>query len=453
MASNKINMALGKIRHPVRAAALLYTPPNFILRGPIYMVFVIMIAGLTYSILASSDTVVTAPLTLQRQSISIQAVNGGLVESVSVKENDSVSSGDELASIQEKIHAISTPEQEALQREIRDIQDKRDTQVADFKHKISQLKSQREDLVSKRSTGLNTLQARVSQVELQLRTAKNNRAGLDDRLRAARADADSKKRLAANRDIPAAEAQRAEQVVNELERAIANAEGQIQSVGHSLEIAKGELAQATDEHALDRFDSDIAETERDLNDYVKKTDDRVADLAQRMENAQVLVPGVRYDDGRARYSAPVSGVVSTVPVQRGQIINPGAAIATIIRDTAPLEARVLVQNKDIGHLKLGQGVRIKYYAYPYQRYGIQSGNITSISARPSTVAKEESLYVVTVSLESETISEIGVERNAATLKTLEIGLLGSAEIATGKKRFIEMIFSPASRFFRGGEDE
>lgn len=417
------------------------------------MVFIIMISGLIYSIFASSDTVVTAPLTLQRQSISIQAVNGGLVESVSVKENDGVSSGNVLATIQEQIRAVSTPEQEALRREKQDAEDKRNSQLADLDRRVQQLNSQRADLVTKRTTGLEALRARVRQTEIQSQTARNNRAGLDDRLSAARADLESKRRLAANRDIPAAEAQRADQVVKELERTIINTDGQIKSVAESLEVAKREVDQAGSDESPARLDRDIAGAVQDREEFDARSRDRLTEIEDRIQKAQVLVPGVRHDNGFARYLAPVSGVVSSVPVQRGQIINPGAQIATIIRDTAPLEARVLVQNKDIGHLKFGQNVRIKYYAYPYQQYGIQNGRITGISARPSTVAREESLYVVTVALESETISEIGVEKSSATLKTLEVGLLGNAEIATGKKRFIEMIFSPASRFFRGGEDE
>jgi len=453
MDSNKMGMALGKIRHPVRAASLLYTPPNFLLRGPIYMVFVIMISGLVYSILASSDTVVTAPLTLQRQSIAIQALNGGLVESVSAKENDSVASGNVLATIQEQIRAVSTPEQEALRREKQDTEDKRNSQLADLDRRVQQLNSQRADLLTKRTTGLEALRARVRQTEIQLQTARNNRAGLDDRLASARADMESKRRLAANRDIPAIEAQRAEQVVGELSRSIANADGQIRSVVESLEVAKREVEQAGSDESLARLDRDIAGAIQDKNEFDARSEERLDEIDKRIEKARVIVPSVQYDGGFARYLAPVAGVVSSVPIQRGQMINPGAQIATIIRDTAPLEARVLVQNKDIGHLKFGQSVRIKYYAYPYQQYGIQTGRITGISARPSTVAKEESLYVVTVALESETVSEIGAKKSVSSVKTLEIGLLGSAEIATGKKRFIEMIFSPASRFFKGGEDE
>ena len=88
-----------------------------------------------------------------------------------------------------------------------------------------------------------------------------------------------------------------------------------------------------------------------------------------------------------------------------------------------------------------------YFAYPFQEYGIQSGAIAEIGTRPSTAPGEESLYVVRVALGSETIrSRSGVE------KTLEIGLQGLAEIKTGEKRFIELLFAPAAKFFKPLDD-
>src|SRR3954451_1824085 len=104
------------------AATLLYSAPGFVLHGPVYLMFVSMFAMLVYSFFASKDIIVMAPLTLQRQAVTIQAVSGGLVESVEVGENSVVSAGDPLATIQEKIRAASTPEQEAFQRQIDDLQ-------------------------------------------------------------------------------------------------------------------------------------------------------------------------------------------------------------------------------------------------------------------------------------------------------------------------------------------
>jgi hypothetical protein len=55
--------------------------------------------------------------------------------------------------------------------------------------------------------------------------------------------------------------------------------------------------------------------------------------------------------------------------------------------------------------------------------------------------------MVRVALHSETIAK----RNERP-KQLEIGLEGVAEVKTGQKRFIELLFSPISRFFTNPEE-
>ena len=106
----------GKQRHSIPAGTQLSSTHGFVLHGPVYLMFISAFAMLIYSFFASKDIIVMAPLTLQRQAVTIQAVSGGLVESVEVAENSIVSAGDPLATIQEKIRAASTPEQEAFQR-------------------------------------------------------------------------------------------------------------------------------------------------------------------------------------------------------------------------------------------------------------------------------------------------------------------------------------------------
>jgi len=84
-------------RHPLKAASLLYSSPSAIFRGPVYFLFFTLIGMLIYSGYATKDTVVEAPLKLQRQAMVVQAIGGGLIETVDVGENSPVFVGDALA--------------------------------------------------------------------------------------------------------------------------------------------------------------------------------------------------------------------------------------------------------------------------------------------------------------------------------------------------------------------
>jgi hemolysin D len=103
----------------------------------------------------------------------------------------------------------------------------------------------------------------------------------------------------------------------------------------------------------------------------------------------------------------------------------------------------MIQNRDIGKIKRGQKVQIKYFAYPAQDYGSQTGVITEISAKPIVAEPgKPSLYLVNVALDRETVTG----PNGVT-RSLEIGIEGFAQIKTGEKRFLEILFAPSSRFF------
>jgi hypothetical protein len=124
------------------------------------------------------------------------------------------------------------------------------------------------------------------------------------------------------------------------------------------------------------------------------------------------------------------------------MIRGGSPLGTMVRYTAVLEGHAYVSNQDIGQLKRGQEVKIKYFAYPYQEFGIARGLTSFIAKTPSGLPGKESKYLVKISLEKDSVSKAG-----SVIKSLEIGLEGFAEFKTGEKRFIEILFSPISRFF------
>ncbi len=88
-------------RHPIKAARLLFSAPNFILRGPIYLTFIVMFGMLVYSFIAKKDIIVTAPLKLEKKYETVESIGAGQVIEVRVKENASVKANDLLVRVQE----------------------------------------------------------------------------------------------------------------------------------------------------------------------------------------------------------------------------------------------------------------------------------------------------------------------------------------------------------------
>lgn len=110
---------------------------------------------------------------------------------------------------------------------------------------------------------------------------------------------------------------------------------------------------------------------------------------------------------------------------------------------ARLQARLLVPSRAIGSVHVGDAVRLRYQAFPYQRYGSFAGAITEISKtllapadRDGPVTASEPVYRVTVALERQTLVAGG------TTWPLQAGMQLDADVPLARRRLIEWMFEP-----------
>jgi hemolysin D len=378
------------VKHPLKVANLMYQPPSHVLRGPIYMVVIILFAVLIYSFWAKKDILVMAPLVLDRQTTLVEAVGGGLVYELPVKENQIVKSGDELAVIQEQTSVAMTPVQESLESRKADLEKERRKFEEEINHQIAQAQLDLEDLTTSKGSKKVALTGRIKQIEEQLDTSFRAKRRRQEQLKLAQKQLDRKKKLFTSHDITISEYEQAQEKVSELQKLVDDTQAEIAKIKVSLQTAKTELAEMSDLHRKEKLEKDIAQLQYRRDTELQHLDESIAAVEQRIAQAEYLIEGVTYKDNSAEYASLFDGLVTDVHVKRGEVITPGTPLVTIVKESAALEARVLVDNKDIGHLKRGQDVKIKYFAYPYQEYGIHEGRISSIAKKPSTDANEKS---------------------------------------------------------------
>ncbi len=77
--------------------------------------------------------------------------------------------------------------------------------------------------------------------------------------------------------------------------------------------------------------------------------------------------------------ASVAGTVSRIALQPGQRAMSQEALVTLLPEGSPLVAQLLVPVRASGFLSPGQKLLIRYDAFPYQKYGLQEGVLTSVS--------------------------------------------------------------------------
>ena len=140
--------------------------------------------------------------------------------------------------------------------------------------------------------------------------------------------------------------------------------------------------------------------------------------------------------------APESGIVTQVMVNAiGQVIDKGQALIALAPASEPMVAEVMVLNKDVGLLKVGQLVKLKYDAYAFQDFGIKRGWLTSIS--PDAVIDERigPMFKCVVELEENTMRVKGYD------KPLMFGMKGTAEIMTDRQSVLLMLLSPLRQLY------
>jgi HlyD family secretion protein len=135
----------------------------------------------------------------------------------------------------------------------------------------------------------------------------------------------------------------------------------------------------------------------------------------------------------------------------GTVVQPGTVLLTLVPENETLRAEVWLSNEDIGFVKQGQKVRLKFAAFPFQKYGMLEGEVEHIgadsvdpaangaapAAKPG--ANAGSTYKALVALKATRL-EAGGERFP-----LSAGMQANAEILLGTRTVLEYLLSPVQQ--------
>lgn len=139
--------------------------------------------------------------------------------------------------------------------------------------------------------------------------------------------------------------------------------------------------------------------------------------------------------------APVSGVVQQLAVHTlGGVVQPAQQLMVVVPEHTPLEAEVMVLNKDVGFVHEGEPVEIKVDAFPYTRYGTLHGTVIHVSR---DAVKDEKLGLIFPAQVQMTQAWIAVDNKAVPLQA---GMSVTADIRTGDRRVIDYLLSPLQQY-------
>lgn len=144
-------------------------------------------------------------------------------------------------------------------------------------------------------------------------------------------------------------------------------------------------------------------------------------------------------------TAPRDGVVTAIAAERGQHVG-SLPLATLLPSGSPMEAHLFAPSRAIGFVERGQKVRVRFAAYPFQKFGQYGGEVVQVSRvalSPAELppqfaapAPPESLYRVTVRLAAPHVLAYG------HAQPLTAGMQLEADLMQDRRRLIEWVFEP-----------
>jgi membrane fusion protein len=170
---------------------------------------------------------------------------------------------------------------------------------------------------------------------------------------------------------------------------------------------------------------------------------QIAGFAQR-EAALAQESAEQQAKGKVAIVAPVDGVVTGILAQPGTTIG-SQVIATLIPKNSVLQANLYLPSRTVGFVKAGQQVKLRYQAFPYQKFGIYDGVVRQVSLAqippeqlPEALPLDtrEGLYRVIVALNSQQVTTYGRPQS------LKAGMTVDADILQDTRALYEWILEP-----------
>ncbi|MBO2581832.1 HlyD family secretion protein [Shewanella algae] len=142
-------------------------------------------------------------------------------------------------------------------------------------------------------------------------------------------------------------------------------------------------------------------------------------------------------------TAPESGVIAAVSIVQGEFVAATRPLVSIIPEGAELVAELLLPTRSAGFVREGDEARLRFDAFPYQRFGFLESQVARIdkalivegeASLPITL--NEPVYRVRTILSAQSVQAYGESFN------LKSGMLLEADIVLDRRSIFDWLLDP-----------
>ena len=401
----------------------------------LYTLLAVLVIAVLWSIFGSLDRIVVAPgkVATRAPMLVMQPFTTSRILQINVKEGDQVRKGQVLvafdpafaqADVMALQHKVETliAQTARLDAELNGL--RFDAKPGDSAERLTQVQIFNQES-SDYQAELKQRDSRLEQIDSQIRLDETNLPNIRAQLDMARRVVDIQQRL------------QSQDAAAELD--VMRAQSSALDANLKMENTLGDERKLTEQRA-----EAVQERQAFLQKWRSEHNQQLVQLRQDLaEASETLAKAHRMKD-LTELIAPVNGVVLQVADRSvGSVLREAETLVTLVPDKADLYIDASVPSRDVSYLKVGDDVRVKLEAYPFQRFGTVRGVLDVIGADSVPMKPDDATSPLVYRL------QVRISDNVAALAARGIrirpGLVASAEIKTGKRSIMSYILNPILR--------
>lgn len=221
----------------------------------------------------------------------------------------------------------------------------------------------------------------------------------------------------------------------ELNQAVRHQESTLVETQGSLRQANTEEAQLNAQLQQKRAEAQSSEIES--LKQLQMLDMQIAVLESDIKDHEVRLKSAISQLQQHSLYAPVAGTISSLGIKNiGEVVQPGQNIAKFHALGDPLILQAMLPSQEAGFVEKGMSAKVKFDAYPYQKYGIIKGKVIAISPDARPDPEIGMVYQLEIELDKSSVQDQG--RSIA----LKAGQTATADIVIRQRRIADIILDP-----------
>lgn len=413
-------------------------PPR-VARSTLYCVMALILAAIGWAAGSKVDMIVAAPgkLVTARPNFVVQPLETSVIRDVRVRPGDVVKRGDVLATLDPTFSQADLDQLRTRVAAYDAMIDRLNAELGGYEFVVKDPENpdyvlQQKMFVQRRAfyqSQIRNFEAQIASARANFEASQEEEAVLTRRLETMRSiesmratlmdkEVGSKLNFLLSRDARL-----------EVESSLSRIRGNQADYNHKVEKARAEKQVFADDFRRAAY--------QDLVETLAKRNSTAEDLKKVELRRQLIV-----------LAAPADSVVLDVPKRTiGSVVREAEPLFVLVPRDVSLQAEVRVDGKDVAQVAVGQPVRIKLEAFPFQKYGTASGVVRVISQdafAPATKDEDERgmqapYYRVLVEVTDATLR---LERKPIQMIP---GMAVTAELKVGRRTVISYFLYPLLR--------